>query len=71
MNSDLMIPINKQNLQSIDDLEIHLKSLCDHMGFIRSCDLNITNPEFLHYEDALEILKWQFIQRGFYGNTSN
>jgi hypothetical protein len=63
-NSGLTTLIKKQNLQSIDDLEQYLKSLCDHMGFIRSCDLNMVNPEFLHYEDALEILKWNFIQKG-------
>jgi|LakMenE18May11ns_1017448.scaffolds.fasta_scaffold7238471_2 hypothetical protein len=70
MSTDLTILANRRNLQSIDDLEEYLKSLCDHMGFIRSCDLNITNPEFLHFEDALELLKWQFIQRGFYGNVN-
>ena len=71
MNLDLMTLTKRPNLQSIDDLEDYLKSLCDHMSYIKCSDLNINNPEFLHYEDALEILKWKFIQRGFYGNTDS
>lgn len=71
MNSAHMIHTEKQKKPSIDDLESYLKSLCEHMGFIRSSDLNIINPDFLHYEDALEILKWKFIQRGFYAGSGN
>lgn len=71
MNSDHMILIEKQNLRSIDDLEHFVLSLCDHYGFVKSKQLNITGPEHLYYEDALEILKWNFIKGGFYGNSSS
>lgn len=66
-----MTLMKRPDLQSIDDLENYLKSLCDDLGFIETKKLNMFNPEFLHYEDALEILKWNLIQRGFYGSSSN
>lgn len=71
MNLDHMTPMKRPDLQSIDDLENHLRSLCDDLGFIETKKLNMLNPEFLHYEDALEILNWTLIQRGFYGSSSN
>jgi hypothetical protein len=71
MNLDPIKLTKKPRPQSIDDLEDHLKSLCDHMGFIKSSEINISNPKFLHYEDALDILKWNHIKRSFYGKSSN
>jgi hypothetical protein len=71
MNSDHTLHIGKQNLRSIDDLEQFVLSLCDPYGFVKSKQLNIIGPEHLYYEDALEILKWNFIKGGFYGNSSN
>lgn len=64
-------PIEKQSPLSIDDLELYVLNLSDEYGFVKTSQLNIAGPEYLYYEDALEILKWNFIRRGFYGNSSN
>jgi hypothetical protein len=71
MSLDHTTPIEKQSPLSIDDLELYVLSLSDEYGFVKSNQLNIAGPEHLYYEDALEILKWNFIKRGFYGNSSN
>lgn len=65
MNLAHMTPIRKQNQLSIDDLEKHVLSQCDNLGFVKSKNLNMVGPEYLHYEDALEILKWNYIKRSF------
>lgn len=71
MSLDHTTPIEKQSPLSIDDLELYVLNLSDEYGFVKTSQLNIAGPEHLYYEDALEILKWNFIRRGFYGNSSN
>jgi hypothetical protein len=70
MNLVLMSHTEKPNLLSIDQLEKYIVGLCDSYGYIKTKDLNIPGPEYLYYEDALELLKWNYIKRGFYGNAS-
>ena len=69
-NSDLIHLITKQSQLSIDDLETLLWEFADDLGYVKSSLLQINNPTYLHVEDALEILKWNALQRSFYGNTS-
>lgn len=69
-NLDLMIHTEMPNLLSIDDLENFVLGLCDSYGYVKTKNLNIPGPKYLHYEDALELLKWNYIKRGFYGNSS-
>lgn len=71
MSLGLMTLIKRQSLLSIDGLEKFVYNLCDQYGFVETKHLNIAGPKYLHYEDALEILKWYFIKEGFNGNSSN
>lgn len=71
MSSDLMTLIKRQSLLSIDELEKFVYNLSDQYGFVETKQLNIAGPKYLHYEDALDILKWHFIKEGFNGNSSS
>ena len=71
MNLDHMILMGKQSQLSIDDLENYLNSIADNFGYIKSNLIGIKSPEHLHVEDALELLKFYFIQRSFYGTANS
>jgi hypothetical protein len=71
MNLGHTILMGKQSQLSIDDLEDYLNSIADSYGYIKSKTIGIKSPEHLHIEDALELLKFHFIQRSFYGTTNS